>query len=48
MTPEMAARLGKLCGNGPGLWLRMEQARNLWRAERGMADTLATINAEGW
>ncbi len=23
ITPEMAVRLGKSCGNGPGLWLRM-------------------------
>jgi addiction module HigA family antidote len=23
LTPEMALRLGKLCGNGPELWLRM-------------------------
>ncbi len=23
VAPEMAARLGKLCGNGPDLWLRM-------------------------
>ena len=24
VTPEMALRLGKWCGNGPGLWLRMQ------------------------
>src|SRR5260370_25166099 len=23
VTPEMAARLGKLCGNGPDLWLNV-------------------------
>jgi len=33
ITPEMAARLGRFCGNGPGLWLRMQQACDLWRAE---------------
>jgi plasmid maintenance system antidote protein VapI len=38
-----AARLGKLCGNGAGLWLRMRQARDLWRVERDMADELARI-----
>ena len=43
VTPEMAARLGKLCGNGAGLWLRMQQARDLWRAERDLADELAKI-----
>lgn len=34
VTPEVAVRLGKLCGNGPALWLRMQQARDVWRAER--------------
>ena len=24
VSPEMAVRLGKFCGNGPGLWLRMQ------------------------
>jgi addiction module HigA family antidote len=43
VTPEMAVRLGKLCGNGPGLWLRMQQARDLWRAERDLAETVAQI-----
>ena len=39
----MAARLGKLCGNGAGLWLRMQQARDLWRVERDMAAELEKI-----
>lgn len=43
VTPEMALRLGKWCGNGPGLWLRMQQACDLWAAERDMADTLGSI-----
>lgn len=34
VTPEVAVRLGKLFGNGPGLWLRMQQACDLWRATR--------------
>jgi addiction module HigA family antidote len=32
VTPEMAVRLGKFCGNGPDLWLRMQQAHDLWHA----------------
>jgi antitoxin HigA-1 len=24
VTPEMAARLGKFCGNGAGVWLRLQ------------------------
>ena len=43
VTPEMALRLGKWCGNGPGLWLRMQQARDLWQAEREIGAALADI-----
>ncbi|MBN9509086.1 MAG: HigA family addiction module antidote protein [Alphaproteobacteria bacterium] len=43
VTPEMAARLGKLCGNGAGLWLRLQQARDLWRVEQEMAGELRKI-----
>ena len=34
ITPEMAVRLGKLCGNGPRLWLNLQTAYDLWQAER--------------
>ncbi|MFZ2650817.1 MAG: HigA family addiction module antitoxin [Burkholderiaceae bacterium] len=34
VTPDMAIRLGKLIGNGPGLWLRMQQALDVWQLER--------------
>ena len=34
VSPDMAMRLGKLLGNGPGLWLRMQQAHDLWELER--------------
>ena len=43
MTPEMAVRIGKLCGNGPHVWLAMQQAHDLWRAERNLADEIARI-----
>ena len=43
VTPEMAVRLGKFCGNGPGLWLRLQQTHDLWHAERLLADDLARI-----
>jgi antitoxin HigA-1 len=26
ISPEMAIRIGKLCGNGPDLWISMQQA----------------------
>lgn len=34
VTVEMAVRLGHVLGNGPGLWIRMQQAYDLWHAER--------------
>jgi addiction module HigA family antidote len=34
ITPEMALRLGKFCGNGPDLWLRMQTSYDLWSAGR--------------
>jgi antitoxin HigA-1 len=34
VTPAMAIRLGKLCGNGPHLWLRMQADYDLWQAAR--------------
>ena len=43
VTPEMALRLGKFCGNGPDLWIRMQEAHDLWRAARRIADQLASI-----
>jgi addiction module HigA family antidote len=43
VTPEMAMRLGRFCGNGPGIWLRMQQACDLWRAERELRSELARI-----
>jgi addiction module HigA family antidote len=43
ITPEMALRLGKLCGDGPGIWLRMQQAHDLWQAERDLAETIKKI-----
>ena len=34
VTPDMAIRLGKLLGNGAGLWLRMQQALDVWTLEQ--------------
>jgi addiction module HigA family antidote len=43
VTPEMAVRLGKLCGDGAGIWLRMQQAHDLWRAERDLVEAVKKI-----
>jgi addiction module HigA family antidote len=50
ITTEMALRIGKFTGNGPGLWLRMQQAYDLWHAEERMKDELSrieTVASEG-
>lgn len=43
ISAEMAVRLGKFCGNGPSLWLRMQQAHDLWKAEQAMAEVVKRI-----
>jgi addiction module HigA family antidote len=43
VSPEMAVRLGKFCGNGPGLWLRMQVAHDLWHIERRMRAEIKRI-----
>lgn len=43
ISPEMALRLGKLIGNGPGLWLRMQQDHDLWKAQALLAKELVQI-----
>lgn len=43
ITPEMAVRLGKYCGNGPGLWLRLQIAFDVWQAQTALEDVLAAI-----
>ncbi len=43
ITAEMATRLGKYCGNGPELWLNMQSAHDLWRAQQSLADELDEI-----
>lgn len=48
ITPHMAVRLGKFCGNGPGLWLRMQQAHDLWLAERAMEKELEMIPSHAY
>ena len=46
VTPEMAVRLGKVCGNGAGLWLRLQTAYDLAAAEREVdVSDLPTLSA---
>ena len=43
ISTEMALRIGKFIGNGPGIWLRMQQAYDLWHAEKQMERELSQI-----
>lgn len=43
VTPAVAVRLGKLFGNGPGVWLRMQQNYDVWHAERELVTELKKI-----
>lgn len=43
VTPAMALRLGKLCGNGPDLWLNLQARHDLDRLGAEMSEELAAI-----
>jgi addiction module HigA family antidote len=43
VSAEMALRLGRFCGNGPGLWMRMQQAFDLWEAQSELNGELDRI-----
>ncbi|MEP9397927.1 HigA family addiction module antitoxin [Mesorhizobium sp. KR2-14] len=46
VTPESAARLGKLFGNGPGFWLRLQADVDAWHALREVdVSSVPTIKA---
>jgi antitoxin HigA-1 len=43
VTPEMALRLGKLCGNGPELWLNLQSHFDLDRLNKSKRAEIAAI-----
>jgi addiction module HigA family antidote len=43
VSPEMAVRLARLSGTRPDFWLGLQQAHDLWRAERALASVLEQI-----
>jgi len=48
VTPLMALKLGKLCGNGPDMWMRMQARYDLERValeKRAEIDAVPTIEA---
>lgn len=51
ISPDVAVRLGKLFGNGPDLWVRMQGAFDTWQATRSVdvsaIPTLEPANENG-
>ena len=43
VTPDMAVRLEKLCGNGPELWLMMQARHDAWEATARLSAELKKI-----
>jgi addiction module HigA family antidote len=43
VSPRVAVRLGKLFGDGAGIWMRMQAAYDTWHAERELAHEVAKI-----
>jgi addiction module HigA family antidote len=43
ITPQMALRIGKLCGNGPEIWLNMQNAYDLDVALAELEAVIAAI-----
>lgn len=43
VSAEMAVRLGRFCGNGPDLWLRMQATHDLWHAHQRLAREIERI-----
>jgi addiction module HigA family antidote len=46
VSPGVAVRLGKLFGDGAGIWVRMQGAYDAWQAERDIdVSSIPTIRA---
>ena len=43
VSAAIAVRLGKLFGDGAGIWTRMQAAHDTWQAERAMAREIKKI-----
>lgn len=43
ITAQMALRIGKMCGNGPNIWLNMQKRYDLRMAEAEIGDKLDAI-----
>ena len=47
VSSHVAVRLGKLFGDGAGVWLRMQAAYDTWHAERELAAEVRNPDPDG-
>jgi addiction module HigA family antidote len=47
ITPDTAAKIGALVGNGARIWLAMQADYDAWEATKRLAPELRKIRAEG-
>ena len=43
VTPEMAVRLGRFCGNGAQLWSDLQTRHDVWHAEEKLRDVIKRV-----
>ncbi len=43
VTADMALRIGKLCGNGPELWLNLQARFDAWEAAQRLGKAIEAI-----
>ncbi|MSO91886.1 MAG: addiction module antidote protein, HigA family [Rhodospirillales bacterium] len=43
ISAEMALKIGRLCGNGPELWINMQAAYDLWHAKQRLGPELDAV-----
>lgn len=43
VTPAMALRIGKLCGNGAEFWLSLQKTYDLWKVEQEIGEAVKAI-----
>src|ERR1039457_2788077 len=48
LTPDMAAKIGALVGNGARIWLAMQADYDAWEATKRLAPALKKIRAEAF
>jgi len=47
ITPNTALRIGKFVGNGPEIWLSMQQSHSLWQTQQELEKEISRIETYG-